>query len=133
MNAITLASSTARRIGQLVRMLGSDKSGEVVAAAAAINRTLFVAGLDLHQLADLVARGLQQQAPRSLPPRPSAGNSSITGIVAFCAFPGHSLSERERDFIRNLESRVCRYGTVVPTIKQHAWLLSIYQRLRGQP
>jgi hypothetical protein len=128
MNAITLASSTARRIGQLVRMLGSDKSGEVVAAAAAINRTLSVAGLDLHQFADLIARGLS----RALPPRPD-DELSIPDVVAFCSFPGHSLSERERDFIRNLESKVCRYGTVVPTIKQHAWLLSIYQRLRGQP
>jgi hypothetical protein len=127
MNAITLASSTAVRMGQLVRMLGSDKSGEVVAAAAAINRTLSVAGLDLHQFADLIARGLQQ-APRALPPRED--ELSIPDVVAFCSFPGHPLTERERDFIRNLEIRVCRYGTVVPTIKQRAWLNNIYQRLQ---
>jgi hypothetical protein len=35
------------RLGKLIRLLASDKSGEVIAAASAINRALRSAGLDI--------------------------------------------------------------------------------------
>lgn len=43
-------------------MLGSDRDGEVVAAAAALRRTLAGAGLDLHDLAAAVERPTAQAA-----------------------------------------------------------------------
>lgn len=69
------ANPTSRRIGQLIRMLSSDQPGEAGAAALALNRTLASAGSDIHQLADIVERGLQ--LPLSNPksefrPRPPA-------------------------------------------------------------
>ena len=42
----------AGRLGKLVRLLASDRDGEVVAAVQAIKRTLANVSLDIHALAD---------------------------------------------------------------------------------
>lgn len=122
--SVTLASSTATRIGQLVWLLGSDRSGEVVAAAGAINRTLAGAGADVHHLAHVAERALQQ-SPRLTP---TGDNIATADIISFCSFPGNPLSESERRFIRHLDARRGRYITE----KQRTWLLSIYYRLRSR-
>ena len=54
-----VANPTSRRIGQLIRLLSSDQSGEAGAAALALNRALASAGLDIHALANVVEAGLQ--------------------------------------------------------------------------
>ena len=46
----------APKLEKLIPLLGSDKDGEVVAAAAAITRTLKQAGADCHDVAAAVAR-----------------------------------------------------------------------------
>jgi hypothetical protein len=51
------------KIGKLMRMLGSDKSGEVLAAVAALGRLLEAADMDFHSLADAVADGLKPSKP----------------------------------------------------------------------
>jgi hypothetical protein len=58
---------TSRRIGQLIRMLSSNQSGEASAAAQALNRTLASAGLDIHHLADVVETQLQLPLPIAKP------------------------------------------------------------------
>lgn len=136
---VTLASSTASRIGQLVRLLGSDRSGEIVAAAAAIKRTLASAGTDFHHLGEVVDRGLQHHVPPAAPPkarqrRSPVDDNDIAAIIRFCAFPGNRLTERERDFIRSLDRLVLQLGdNFEPSEKQLTWLMGIYQRLRRQP
>jgi hypothetical protein len=68
-------SPTSRRIGQLIRMLSSDQPGEASAAAQALNRTLVSAGLDIHELANVVEAGLRLPLPTKQParrPRPPA-------------------------------------------------------------
>jgi hypothetical protein len=72
---------TIRRIGQLIRMLSSDQSGEAGAAAYALNRALASAGLDIHKLADVVEAGLRLPVPHERPkaefrPRPPARTSN---------------------------------------------------------
>jgi hypothetical protein len=59
-----MESTSARRIGQLIRMLSSDQPGEVGAAAQALNRTLVSAGLDIHRLADVVEKQLASPQPK---------------------------------------------------------------------
>jgi hypothetical protein len=63
------------RIGKFLRLLASDKPGEVVAAAAALKRTLEAGGLDIHDLASAIESGLKPAPPpqrRSLgPPSPN--------------------------------------------------------------
>jgi hypothetical protein len=132
---VTLPSSTASRIGQLVRLLGSDRSGEIVAAAAAIKRTLAGAGTDIHHLGDVVDRGLQHHVPPAAPQhRAPVDDDDIAAIIRFCAFPGNRLNERERDFIQSLGRSVLQIGdNFEPSEKQLAWLMGIYQRLRRQP
>jgi hypothetical protein len=55
------------RIAKLLRLLSADKPGEVVAAAAALTRTLEASGKDIHDLAAIVESGL-----RPAPPQPRA-------------------------------------------------------------
>jgi len=47
----------ADKLKRCLRLLASDRDGEVVAAARALNRTLQRAGLDIHALADGIANG----------------------------------------------------------------------------
>ena len=56
----------APKLTKLVLLLGSDKPGEVVAAAAAIGRTLHAGGADWHDLAEVISR------PGPEPTRPPA-------------------------------------------------------------
>ena len=51
---------TEEKLEKLVRLLSSDKEGEVVAAAHAIKRTLANAGSDIHELADRIRGGKRQ-------------------------------------------------------------------------
>jgi hypothetical protein len=54
----------APRIGQLIRLLGSDQDGEVVAAARrALGRTLASVNEDFHTLADTIERAIERSAP----------------------------------------------------------------------
>jgi hypothetical protein len=50
-------SPIAERLGKLVRLLASDRDGEVVAAVRGLRRTLASAGMDFHGLAALVEKG----------------------------------------------------------------------------
>jgi hypothetical protein len=49
--------STAEKLEKLIKMLSSDKDGEVVAAARAIQRTLNGSGSDVHELAARIKGG----------------------------------------------------------------------------
>jgi hypothetical protein len=53
---------TEEKLEKLVRMLSSDKEGEVVAAAHAIKRTLANVGSDIHELADRIRGGKLSEA-----------------------------------------------------------------------
>ncbi len=52
----------AGKLGKLLKMLSSDRDGEVVAAARAIVRTLETAGADIHELAARVEGGKLSEA-----------------------------------------------------------------------
>jgi hypothetical protein len=67
---VSMPSSTANRIGQLIRLLSSPQPGEAGAAASALNRTLISAGLDVHELAKVVEQGLHQPRPTKQPELP---------------------------------------------------------------
>jgi hypothetical protein len=132
--AVTLSSSAATRIGQLVRMLGSDRPGEVVAAVMALQRTLRSAGTDLHYLADVTERALLEPPPR---PRPHAQAShdnaarNIADAISFCMFWKEDLNEKERGFMFGLyRSQRMNGHAFDPSEKQRKWLFDIEQQLR---
>lgn len=113
------------RLGKLIRLLASDKSGEVVAAASAINRALASVGLDIHAFADAVERNplVPGQAPP--PPRNDGANDDWRAMRRFCADHDALLSVREREFIVDIK----RWRGQL-TVKQYTWLNSIHQRLQ---
>jgi hypothetical protein len=143
--AVTLSSSAATRIGQLVRMLGSDHPGEVFAAVTALQRTLRSAGTDLHYLADVTERALLEPPPLAAPPPPpppprprphaqaprdnAAGN--IADAISFCVFWKQDLNDKERGFIFSLyRSQRVQGRAFDPSEKQRSWLVKIEQQLR---
>src|SRR5262249_51209541 len=97
-------------IGKLLRLLGSDKDGEVVASARALRRVLQGAGLDLHDLARMV-EGSDEREWRKM--------------VRHCRSKGDRLSAKERDFVDSL----MRWRGK-PTERQLIWLTAISERLR---
>jgi hypothetical protein len=116
--AITILSSTAGRVGQLVRLLASDKPGEIVAAATALTRTLTSVGIDIRALADVVQRGLKRQLSYDEP------EPDYTTLARRCWHLRHRLSSREVDFVGSM----LRWDGQ-PTERQAAWLLAIDDRL----
>jgi hypothetical protein len=60
---MTLQNPAIRRISQLIKLLSSEQAGEAAAAAAALNRTLTNAGLDIHDLAKIAETGLKLPLP----------------------------------------------------------------------
>jgi hypothetical protein len=91
------------RIGKLVRMLASDRPGEVVAAAAALKRTLAASGRDLHDLAATVESGLRQEPPTPRawgPPRPSGDDWQ--SMCWYAHHHRHRLPAHHRELIEDL-------------------------------
>jgi hypothetical protein len=136
-NSVTLASSTAGRIGVLIHLLGSDKSGEVIAAASAIKRRLRGAGLDTHALANVTIKALTVTPPRDddgddIPADDPCDSADDGAMLDFCLDRADALNDREFGFLDSLD-RVRRLGheRLKLSPKQHVWLYGIYERLRG--
>ena len=105
------------RLGKLIRLLASDKSGEVVAAASAITRALATAGLDIHRLADVAERGLSVPGQTTPPPRDDSTAGDWRAMRRFCADHDALMSAREREFIADIK----RWRGQL-TVKQQTWL-----------
>jgi hypothetical protein len=112
------------KLAKLVRLLSSDKDGEVLAAASAIKRTLAAAGSDIHALADALCRPQPKEPPRR--PWHEDGNDWHSKACE-CQAHSEQFSEREQEFI---DSMVGWTAFREPTEKQQAWLLSIFRRIR---
>jgi hypothetical protein len=111
----------AIRISKLLRLLLlTDKPGEAVATAAALNRTLAAAGLSPHDLGDAIEAGLVEVT--TLVPHDDDGED-WRSIARFCCLHKDEISEKERDFVSN----ILRYQTL--TEKQSKWLADIEARL----
>jgi hypothetical protein len=92
------------KLGKLLRLLASDKDGEVIAAASALKRTLGAAGLDLHDLAAAAERGLRPQQQQPLqqlqrqswdPPLPAPDDWQA--MAWYCHFHRHQLRNDQRE------------------------------------
>jgi hypothetical protein len=124
---VTLANSTAARIGQLVRLLGSDETGEVVAAASAIKRTSRAVQLDIHAFAAITEKALTIS-----PPQESDTDVDLALVIKFCLDRADKLTDREWPFINDMNRLERRLGNrYVLTARQKAWFIGIFKRLRG--
>ena len=146
-------SPIAGKLSRLIRLLASDKEGEVVATAAAINRMLRSAGADIHTLADRVAHtnggaklseaemkqlydagfndGLlaAENQPHGTDFHNTDGSPVWNEVVEFCQRRGSRLSTREQEFVDSVAAQLVYRE---PTEKQAKWLKSIFLRLGGK-
>jgi hypothetical protein len=112
-------SDLAPRLGQLIRLLlGTDKSGEIVAAAA-LKRTLTTAGLDHFALANAVEIGLRTM------PEPEPEPDPWQRMAQWCHERRDRLTKTDADFVANIMKRV-----VAPSPRQRRWLDDIVNKLQ---
>jgi hypothetical protein len=104
-------------------MLSSDRDGEVISGARAIEPTLRASGLDWHDLAN----GLLATASHPPSPRTNEAAGEWRQWHAFCFQRMHMLGPREAKFIHGLNS-----WRGVPSTKQLKWLQSIFDRLQQE-
>lgn len=95
------AAPIPARVAKLLPLLGSDKAGEVVATAAAIGRTLTLAGLDWHALAALVERHAS--------PTARSASSDPGALFSFGTITPAQRARRWRCWPRALASRSNRW------------------------
>jgi len=119
------------RIEKFLLLLGSDKPGEVVAAAAALCRTLKSEGRDPHDLVGaLKGRVIYRDKviEKTKVVYPKVEKLSPREIAQLCLEQDTSyLNDRERQFLEDMSRR---YG--VPTPKQEAWLFALHDKLPGR-
>jgi hypothetical protein len=99
-NAKSQKKVDADKVGKLVRMLASDKDGEVLAAVAALKRTLGAGGADINDMADALVAGLKPGKPERVswePPPPDLLNWE--SMSWHCHFHSHRLRDDDRDFV----------------------------------
>ena len=138
----------ADRLAKLIRLLGSDRDGEVVATVGAIKRTLEGAGLDLHSLAKMIngensaskgeikrayRDGFQDGYRTAEEEREDDDDADDQPTwyeaAKFCEARAARFNTYERDFIRNMVRWTARGRE--PSEKQARWLDSLFVRLGG--
>jgi hypothetical protein len=152
MNALT---PIAGRLAKLLRMLSSNKEGEVFAAAQALCRTLQSAGTDIHALAAIVEHGgeLNQVEMKKLYDagheagyhkgvqaaenklhgsddfRNIDGLPSWHEMALWCQRRSGQLRGNEPKFVADMAAYTVWRE---PSEKQAKWLKSIYYKLGGK-
>jgi hypothetical protein len=120
-----MTPSAQDKVGRLLRMLSSDKDGEVVAASA-IMRTLKAEGLDIHSFADALCPPRAETKARSAS-REAADDIDWYNVACECDAHGDLLTAGEQQFVSDMVTWTARR---TPTEKQQAWLLAIFNRVR---
>lgn len=99
-NATSQKKVHTDKVAKLVRMLASDRDGEVLAAVAALKRTLGAGGADINDMADALVAGLKPRKPAVTswsPPEPDQLNWQ--SMAWHCHFHSHRLRDDDRDYL----------------------------------
>jgi len=116
----------APTIAKLLRLLASDKPGEVAASAQALRRVLGSANLDLHDLANVVEFAARREAPQVA--SATADDDDAREMIRCCRECSELLSAKELAFVRSMAK-----WRGEPTKRQMAWLSSLYERcMKGE-
>ena len=116
------------KLRRLIPLLSSDQPGEVVAAAAAIGRTLKTAGATWHDLAAALTEPARFVV---YPPRPSPGRATWADMLVIASeLDGHpDLSPWETDFVAGVRRTLRRE---YPLAKQRRMLECIWERVGAE-
>jgi hypothetical protein len=124
----------AERLAKLIRLLGSDHDGEVLATVAALKRTLVENELDLHDVAAAIAgKKSERQVSEDLVKAYREGfndgarqaddvdEHSWLEIARYCRAGADRLEGHERNFVEQM----CRWAADGREMsdKQASWLL----------
>jgi hypothetical protein len=143
----------AGKIASLVRMLSSDREGEVISAVHALLRTLKSKGADIHALADRIekpnggaltdtemkklydagyqdgVRAAENKMHGNSDFRDIDGFPAWSEIALYCQRNNHRLRPNEQEFVNDMAAQTVWRE---PTSKQAKWLKSIFLRLGGK-
>ncbi len=137
----------------MIRMLSSDRDGDVIAAARAILRTLRAEKLDIHALAGAIEKpngGLSETDTKRIYDagfndgfrkaenaahgsenfRNVDGNPDWHKMALFCQQRADQLEQKHREFIHDMASRTVWRE---PTERQGKYLFSLFLKLGGKP
>jgi hypothetical protein len=139
------------KIADRVRMLASDKPGEVVAAANALKLILASAGTDMNGLAraienlgknaevskdrmrkvwDAAVQHTENRLHGADEFRSTEGKPNWQSVALYCQRNKHRLATKHHDFIDKVASQTV-YGRE-PTEPMHRYLFSLFLRLGGK-
>jgi hypothetical protein len=148
------------RVGDLIRLLSSDRDGEIVATVYALRRMLKSHGADVHALAEHVetangglteeykqkiraeienaravgyAEGVKAAEARQYGTgafRNTDGKVEWTEVALFVQREKHRLDSRHHEFIDDMASRTVYMRE--PSLNQHRYLHSLFYKLGGK-
>jgi hypothetical protein len=146
-----------QKLADLIRRLGSDHDGEVVAAVHALRRSLASRGLTFTDLGDgvekLASGGLTQTAMEQIRDAAYArgvadterehakaetiyglhadGETNWEAIALYCQRQKRRLDARHHQFIDDMSSRLT-WGGAPSSEKQGRYLLSLFRQIGGR-
>jgi len=140
-----------QRIAMVIRLLASDKDGEILAATAALKRTLASAGTDINGLAhgienlgkstvvpDEIKKKIWDAAVQHTENRlhgaddfiDSSGKPTWEAVALFCQRNKQRLRPQTHEFVDKMASQTV-YGRE-PTERQHKYLFALFLQLGGK-
>ena len=138
-----------QRIAMTIRLLASERDGEIIAAVHALKRTLASAGTDLNGLAhgiENLGKGVSNEEWKKIWDMAvqhtenrlhgaddfidSTGKPTWEAVALFCQRNKQRLDTRHHQFIDDMASRTV-WGHE-PTEKQHKYLFALFLKLGGK-
>jgi len=138
-----------QKIAMVIRLLASDKDGEILAAAAALKRTLASAGTDLNGLAhgiENLGKGVSNEEWKKIWDMAvqhtenrlhgaddfidSSGKPTWQSVALYCQRNKQRLAPKHHDFIDKVASQTV-YDRE-PTERMHKYLFSLFLQLGGK-
>jgi hypothetical protein len=143
------AKTLEQRIAMVIRLLASDKDGEIIAAAHALKRTLASAGTDFNGLAhgiENLGKGISNEERKKIWDAAvqhtenrlhgaddfidSSGKPTWEAVALFCQRNKHRLRPQTHEFVDKMASQTV-YGRE-PTERQHKYLFALFLQLGGK-
>ena len=138
-----------QRIAMAIRLLASDRDGEIIAAVHALRRVLASAGTDLNGLAhgvENLGKGISNEERKKIWDAAvmhtenrlhgadefidSSGKPTWQSVALYCQRNKHRLAPKHHEFIDKVASQTV-YDRE-PTERMHKYLFSLFLQLGGK-